>query len=322
MSSSEFDVIKEYFTFAELRQDVLIANGDDCAGVYVPQNQQLMITVDTLISGVHFPVNTSAKDIAYKSLMVNLSDLAAMGASPAWITLAISLPEIDHAWLTEFSDQLHEILSKFNISLVGGDTTRGGLSITVQAMGLCVNGKVLRRNQAKAGDKVYVTGEIGDAVIGLHAINDGLDDERLLPCLQKLNRPEARVEFARQLTQYSSCAIDISDGLVADLGHVLAASHCGARIELSKIPLSLSAQYYFQNYHQNIIDWSMVLTQGDDYELCFTVAERYHAAVTALASQHDLRLSCIGEITDGRELLCVDENNHAVNFADPGYKHF
>lgn len=322
MSSSEFDVIKEYFTFPELREDVLISNGDDCASVCVPQNKQLLITVDTLISGVHFPVNTGARDIAYKSLMVNLSDLAAMGAVPAWITLAISLPEINETWLAEFSAQLQETLSQFNISLIGGDTTRGALSITVQAMGLCDSDKVLRRDQAKPGDKIYVTGELGDAFIGLHAVLNGLDDEGLSPCIQKLNRPQARVAFAQQLTQYSTCAIDISDGLVADLGHILEASQCGARIELSKIPLSLSTQYYFQNYHKNIIDWSMVLTQGDDYELCFTVAEKNQAAVMALAKQQNLKLSCIGEITDSGELLCIDDNNEAVNFSGSGFKHF
>jgi thiamine-monophosphate kinase len=189
------------------------------------------------------------------------------------------------------------VLSRFNVALIGGDTTRGPLSITVQAMGLCNKHRVLRRDTAKAGDRIFVTSELGDAAIGLNAVLKKIDDEELLPCIHRLNRPEARVSFAEQLTQYSSCAIDISDGLMADLGHILEASKCGASIDLSTIPVSASAQYYFQKYHNNIIDWSMLLTQGDDYELCFMATETAQSDLNALAQRHQLRLSCIGEIT-------------------------
>jgi thiamine-monophosphate kinase len=322
MNNSEFDLIKKYFTFPVTRDDVLIAGGDDCASVSVPAGKQLLITTDTLIAGVHFPEKTSPEDIAYKAVMVNLSDLAAMGATPSWITLAISLPEVDHSWLAAFSQQLYLVLSKFNICLIGGDTTRGPLSITIQAMGLCDQDRILRRDQARPGDKIYVTGELGDAVVGLHAVLNELVDTALLPCIHRLNRPEARVSFAEQLTDYSVCAIDVSDGLIADLGHVLEASQCGARVDLSKVPLSLSVQHYFRNYHNNKIDWSMVLTQGDDYELCFTLDEKYQAAVIALADRHQLRLSCIGEITGSGELLCFDETQQAFHFSETGFQHF
>jgi len=322
MNNSEFDLIKKYFTFPVTRDDVLIAGGDDCASVSVPAGKQLLITTDTLIAGVHFPEKTSPEDVAYKAIMVNLSDLAAMGATPSWITLAISLPDVDQSWLTAFSQQLHLVLSRFNISLIGGDTTRGPLSITIQAMGLCDKEKLLRRDQARAGDKIYVTGDLGDAVVGLHAVLNGLDDTALLPCIHRLNRPEARVSFAEQLTAYSVCAIDVSDGLIADLGHILEASHCGARVELSRIPLSPAVQHYFLNYHNNKIDWSMVLTQGDDYEICFTLEEKNQADVIALAEQHQLRLSCIGEITESGELLCFDEMQQAIHFSETGFKHF
>lgn len=322
MNNSEFDIIKKYFTFPPSRDDVLIAGGDDCAGVTVPEATQLLITTDMLIAGVHFPENTSAEDIAYKSVMVNLSDLAAMGASPAWITLAISLPEVDESWLAAFSKQLYAVLSRFNVSLIGGDTTKGALSITVTAMGFCTRDKILRRDQARAGDKIFVSGELGDAAVGLHAVMNNLDDAKLLPCIHKLNRPEARVAFAEDLAQYAICAIDISDGLVADLGHIISASNCGARIYLSKIPVSSASLYFFQHYQRNVIDWSMLLTQGDDYELCFTLNEKYVSEVNALAIRHQLQISCIGEITSSAGLHCIDVNNENRDFPNTGFKHF
>ena len=322
MNNSEFDVIKKYFTFSHSRPDVLLAGGDDCAIVSVPENRQLLVTTDTLISGVHFPENTLPEDIAYKSLMVNLSDLAAMGATPAWVTLAISLPEIDERWLSAFSKQFSAVLSKFNISLIGGDTTRGALSITIQAMGLCEAGKTLRRDQAKLNDKIFVTGHIGSAAVGLYALLNGLDDEALSSCINTLNRPEARIEFAEELTRYSTCAIDISDGLVADLGHIVSASQCGAHVYLSKIPLSSSVQYYFDEYHKSEVDWSMVLTQGDDYELCFTLSDENVSAVKQLANKYELNVTCIGEFSDSSGVFFYDESDALIDFSSQGYNHF
>jgi thiamine-monophosphate kinase len=322
MNNSEFDVIKQYFTFSDQRRDVLLAGGDDCAIVSVPDGKRLVVTTDTLISGVHFPEKTSPEDIAYKALMVNLSDLAAMGATPAWVTLAISLPEINETWLSAFSQQFSTVLEKYDISLIGGDTTRGNLSITIQAMGFSEAENILRRDSAKVGDKIFVTGNIGDAAVGLHSIVNNLADKKLADCVERLNRPQARVEFAEELTQYSRCAIDISDGLVADLGHVIDASNCGARIRLSDIPLSSATSYYFAQYHKKFIDWSMVLTQGDDYELCFTVSIDDVSAVEALAKKHQLKISCIGEITGSAELRIYDENNALVDFESTGFKHF
>lgn len=326
MNNSEFDIIKKYFTFTHHRDDVLLAGGDDCAVVSPPENKQIVITTDTLISGVHFPENTRAEDIAYKALMVNLSDLAAMGAKPAWLTLAISLPELNENWLAAFSKQLDELLLKYNISLIGGDTTRGPLSITLQAMGLADKKSIMRRDQALPGDSIFVTGDIGDAAIGLLALKNDLNDDKLSPCIQRLNRPQARIKFAEELVFYAKCAIDISDGLAADLGHVIEASHCGARINLSDIPLSVSAAYYFEQYpgkfQKNEVDWSIVLTQGDDYELCFTVNRENRSAVEALANKHQLKLSCIGEITDVNKIEFIDENSQSLIFSNAGFNHF
>jgi thiamine-monophosphate kinase len=322
MNNSEFDIIKKYFTFSNSRNDVILAGGDDCACVSVPANKQLLITTDTLISGVHFPEDTSPEDIAYKSLMVNLSDLAAMGATPAWVTLAISLPEINESWLQAFSNQFSAVLSRFNISLIGGDTTKGALSITIQAMGLCDNNKLLRRDRAEPGDIIFVTGNIGDASVGLKIILNQLDDKNFLSCVNSLNRPEARIHFAEELTLYSKCAIDISDGLVADLGHIVSASLCGADIKLSDIPLSSSTRHYFDFYHKSTIDWAMVLTQGDDYELCFTVNKENESAVISLAKKHQLKVSRIGEVTKSGKLVFHDDKNELITFENTGFKHF
>ncbi|GMR01021.1 MAG: thiamine-phosphate kinase [Gammaproteobacteria bacterium] len=320
--NSEFDIIKKYFTFSDSREDVLIAGGDDCASVSVPENKQLLVTTDTLISGVHFPDETTPEDIAYKAIMVNLSDLAAMGATPAWMTLAISLPEVDEDWLCRFSNTLSEVLRRFDVSLIGGDTTKGALSITVQAMGLCDKDKLLRRDQAKPGDKIYITGDIGDAAIGLLALSSALEDEMLQPCITRLNRPEARVRFAEELASYSSCAIDVSDGLVADLGHIISASFCGAQVFLSRIPLSSASRYYFEKYNNGIIDWSLLLTRGDDYELCFTLREDNESVVNDLARKHELKISCIGEIIETKELNFINPDGELESFADTGFKHF
>jgi len=322
MNSSEFDVIKKYFTFSSGRDDVLLAGGDDCASVIVPEGKELVITTDTLVSGVHFPEQTCARDIAYKSLMVNLSDIASMGASPAWITLAITLPEIDEDWLHAFSQQLSSLLSEYNVALIGGDTTRGPLSITIQAMGLVPRGRKLLRSQAVTGNKIYVTGYIGDAAVGLRAILDGDDDEALTPCINRLNRPSVRIAFAQDLIGLCRCAIDVSDGLVADVGHIMEQSNCGVMIELGKVPVSPSARHYFSQKTGDCIDWSLLLSGGDDYELCFIVEPGREHEVHSLSEKHGLMVSCIGTITDDHGMQILDDNNERVDLDGAGYQHF
>ncbi len=327
MNSSEFDIIKKYFTFLDQRRDVILPAGDDCAIVDAGQHHPdscsaIAVTTDTLVSGIHFPVQTCAADIAFKALMVNLSDLAAMGAEPAWLCLSLTLPEIKHPWLSEFSAQLKQTLAENDISLIGGDTTRGPLSITMQAMGLLNKAKAMRRNQARPGDRIFVTGTLGDAAIGLRCVTENLDDPALADCVHKLNRPQARNRFALALVNYCDCAIDISDGLLADLGHLLEASHCGAIIQQAAIPISTAAAYYCDHYCQHQTDWSMVLSHGDDYELCFTVAADKVAAVEKLADTLSLPVSCIGEITEEKSLICVDKHNKPVNYTMLGYQHF
>ncbi len=327
MSMAEFDLIKKYFCPENNRQDVILAAGDDCAIVDFSQNNQpnchaVAITTDTLISGTHFPVDTSAEDIACKVLAVNLSDLAAMGADPAWVCLSLTLPEVDHHWLEAFSNQFKQILAAMNIALIGGDTTRGPLSITLQAMGFLSTGRSMQRSQAKVGDKIFVTGTLGDAAVGLYCVQNKIQDESLAACVLKLNRPQARNQFALSLVQHCDCAIDISDGLLADLGHILSASDKGAHLNLADMPVSNAVRYYFNQYGNNQIDWSMILSHGDDYELCFTVAQEEVTNAVALAETQQVKLSCIGEITEQKQLRCFDEKNKIIDFPVSGYLHF
>ncbi|VAW50924.1 Thiamine-monophosphate kinase [hydrothermal vent metagenome] len=321
MSDSEFDIIKKYFTFNNVRDDVNLAGGDDCSVVSVPEGKQLLITTDTLIEGVHFPIKTSAEDIAYKAIMVNLSDLAAMGATPVWLSMAITLPDINELWLQNFSRQIKAVLSEFNICLIGGDTTKGSLSITIQAMGLSDANTIMRRDGAEVGDRIFVTGELGDAAIGLEVVLNNLNNENLQSCIKKLNRPRARVKFAEELSLFSKCATDISDGLASDLGHIVKASHCGADVNLADIPISSSAMYYFEHYNENKIDWPKVLTHGDDYELCFVANKKYQKEIEALAKKHQLRVSCIGDITDTNTVALFDKGQK-VELEKTGFKHF
>ncbi len=322
MSTSEFDIIRKYFDFSPQRDDVLLAGGDDCAIVKAAGSESLAITTDTLIAGTHFPYQTSARDIACKALMVNFSDLAAMGAVPAWVSLSITLPEVNHQWLTAFSQQIQQLLSEMNVSLIGGDTTRGNLSITVNAIGLLSDGRAMYRSRARPGDKIYVSGTLGDAAVGLHCLQNQIRDEKLSSCIKHLNRPQARNLLAESLRDFCKCAIDISDGLLADLGHILSASQCGAKIHLPAIPVSRQVKYYFKHYNENKTNWSWLLSHGDDYELCFTVPAEKTGQVNALADSQSISLTCIGEITAEKSLHCLDKDNQPVDGLAGGYLHF
>ena len=322
MVGSEFDIIVRYFSPQVQHPSVQLAGGDDCALLVPPDNAVLAMTTDTLVSGRHFPHNTSASDIACKSVAVNLSDLAAMGATPLWVTLALSLPEINEQWLADFSSDFLSALAKSNVMLIGGDMTQGPLSITVQATGYCQKGWQMLRSAARPGDRIYVTGNLGDAAIGLHCLQNDIRDKRLQTAIDRLNRPQARVTFAQDLVNISRCAIDISDGLLADLGHILKASGCGATVYLDRLPLSDVAEYYFAHYQRGQVDWSMIAAHGDDYELCFTVAEKEVATLQQLAERHRIRLTCVGEIKADAGLVCLDEKQQPVVITQAGYQHF
>lgn len=317
---SEFNIINRYFKDLTIsRADVLLGIGDDCAIMQVPEGKYLATSTDTLIAGVHFPVNTSASDIAYKALAVNLSDLAAMGAEPAWVSLALTLPEQNNNWLDDFCNSFAQLAKTYNVQLIGGDTTCGDLSITIQIYGLLEAGKFLSRSQAKVDDLIYVSGTLGDAGLGLMSI---LEHGRAIKlnarCVQKLNRPIARVELGLALTEISQCAIDISDGLAADLQHVLQASQCGANIKLKDLPLSNDVK----NYYADEVDFKQILSSGDDYELCFTVAPSQREKINELASQLDIKLTQIGTIKKGDRLEFIDVKGKVFKLNTTGYNHF
>lgn len=318
----EFDLIRKYFTPTNWRKDVVLGVGDDCALLAPPAGKQLAMTVDTLVEGVHFPVGTTPSDIAYKSIAVSLSDLASMGAEPVWLTLALTLPEVNDDWLQEFSESFSETSKQYGLQLIGGDTTQGALAITVQATGFVDPNQSMQRGNAKPGDLIYVTGTLGDAALGLKLLSESPAEQEMMgPCLRKLNRPVPRVAFARSASEYCVCAIDISDGLAADLGHILDASLCGAEIHLDKLPVSRELKKYFT--HGNVeIDWNMVLGGGDDYELCMILPESLAPSLDSLAESLDLPLTCIGSIDSGNDLRIIDAEGQRYILDAPGYEHF
>lgn len=317
---AEFELIERYFgAIARSRDDVAMGIGDDCALLNVPADRRLAVSTDTLVAGVHFPQMTSADDIGYKALAVNLSDLAAVGAEPAWATLCLTLPEENERWLTGFSRGFSELLNRYGVQLVGGDTTRGALSMTVTVFGFVKPGDALYRHAARVGDQVYVTGTLGDAGLGLKKILATTNGTTSLHhCVSRLNRPMPRIDIGMALHGKSRCAIDISDGLLADLGHISKRSDCGVRIHADRVPLSSE----LKEYYKQVIDWKQILTAGDDYELCFTAGIDKQEELQALSSQFNTPITCIGEITEGQGVHCVLPDGSLLDAGGSGYTHF
>jgi len=310
----EFNLIHQYFTWDNSPSDVSISVGDDAAVIDIPADKQLVTSIDTLISGVHFPQETSPDAIGHKALAVNISDLAAMGATPKWFTLALTLPEVDETWLREFSSGLKRIAQCYGCFLVGGDTTRGPLSISIQVMGLVDKGKALLRSGAVVGDKIYVTGTLGDAKAGLnsllHTVKE-LDNDHRQYCEKRLNYPTPRLNEGITMRNLVTSCIDLSDGLLQDLMHVLKASHVGAQIDLDELPLSPALQSIDVHKAQ-----SYALSGGDDYELLFTVSKENEST---LCDQTKNNIRCIGTITDKAQTI-VDIAGRSLQ--STGYNHF
>lgn len=309
---NEFSLIRRYFSRPPRRRDVLLGIGDDAAWLAPQPGSGLVVTVDTLIEAVHFPVGTAPGDIAHKALAVNLSDLAAMGAVPAWFTLALSLPSADDAWLRAFAADLFALADRFDVELVGGDTTRGDMSVTVQAMGFA--DQVLKRDGARAGQAIMVSGTLGDAALALARTQAGESVDARLSA--RLNRPEPRVALGRGLVGLAASAIDVSDGLYADLGHILAASGCGATVQLDALPRSEAFAAAAPDSA-----WAL-LGAGDDYELCFTVDTARLPEVHELAATIGVPVTRIGTTEAVPGLRCVGANGALVTVGTVGYDHF
>ncbi len=321
MARTEFDLIERYFARpGPRRRDVSLAIGDDSALLRMPAGMELAVCIDTMTENVHFSAGTEAEALGHKALAVNLSDLAAMGAEPAWATLALTLPRMDSAWLESFSRGFFQLAERYQVQLVGGDTCAGPLSITVQAHGFVTPDRVLRRDAARAGDLIYVTGTLGDAGLALLA----LQEELRLPVadknavLEHLQRPEPRIDQGLALAGLAHAAIDISDGLAADLGHILSASGVGATVYVERLPCSDVVQRHFHAAG----GWSLPLSAGDDYELCFTAASDRQAQVEAALAQFDVRCTWIGIINPRPGLQCVLDDGTDVTPAYGGYAHF
>jgi len=317
LSLNEFSLIERYFADTGKGQfGAKLAQGDDAAIVEVPVGMQAVMSMDTLISGVHFPENTRVADIAYKSLAVNLSDLAAMAATPAWFLLSLSLPDFNETWLNDFSVSLKQTANLFQIELVGGDTCRGPLSITIQATGLVTKDRYISRSGAKPGDKILVSGSLGNAALGLAYLQTKVNLPSTMSgqCLSALNRPQPRVELIEFLSRYASAAIDLSDGLVGDLAHILRRSQTGAIINQVNLPVN---EWIRQNnaYHY-------ALNGGDDYEICFTLPPQHWPRVVQWNEEHpDCRLSAIGEVSNSGYTLI--QGQQTIDLHDcKGYQHF
>ena len=322
MSSPEFNLIEKFFTHATAeRDDVTLGIGDDAAIIDVPSGHSLAIAVDTLISSVHFPKETAPEAIGYKALAVNLSDMAAMGAKPAWATLALTLPDNDSLWLKKFSQGFSELAHQFGLQLIGGDTTRGSvLSITVQVLGLIKNNQGYLRSAAQPGDLIYVTGTLGDAGLALKhwkaELKPTTSDTQFLR--QRLDYPKPRVAEALALQGLVHAAIDISDGLLADLSHILDQSQVGATLHTDKLPLSPS----FKSSISKTDDLTVPLTAGDDYELILTIPQIHQNRAQHIMNSFECGLTCIGNIENQSGLRCINSNNQTINLKQHGFDHF
>lgn len=320
----EFDLIELICQrTAQSRDDVRLGIGDDAAVLAVPAGKDLVVAIDTLVEGVHFPRGAAAADIGWKALAVNLSDLAAMGASPAWALLSLTLPQADSAFVEGFIEGFVQLAQPHRLVLVGGDTTRGPLTISVAVHGFVPPGKALARSGARAGDVVLVTGTLGDAAAGLHTLqqpprgDDGRASAREY-LIERLNRPSPRVAAGIALRDHAHACVDISDGLIADLGHICSASGVGAEIDAALLPRSSA----LLGLYDDATALQFALSGGDDYELCFCVPASRAAQVQADLSRVGGGATRIGRIMAGEGVRVRGHDGSWLESAAAGWEHF
>jgi thiamine-monophosphate kinase len=315
---TEFDLIRRYFT--RPTPGALLGVGDDAALLQVSDGNVLAVSTDMLVSGTHFLPDADPFLLGHKTLAVNLSDMAAMGAMPRWATLAIALPEASETWLEKFSAGFFALARQYGVDLVGGDTTRGPLNLCVTIFGEVPAQQALRRDGAQLGDEIWVSGKLGDAALALAHLqgNIVLSAPEYAACAAALHQPQPRIALGLALRGIASSAIDISDGLLADLGHILEASQLAARLDFSALPVSPA----LRGHIQHPLARQCVLSGGDDYELCFTAPAAHHAEILGIATRLKLPLAHIGTIDSGLGCMVLDAAGEPINIDATGYDHF
>jgi len=322
MALSEFEIIRRFFTHAP--RNAVLGVGDDAALVRARRGMELAVSTDMLVAGRHFRAGADPEQLGHKALAVNLSDMAAMGATPRWATLSVALPRADARWLADFTRGFMRLARRHGVDLVGGDTTRGPLNICVQIIGEVPAGRALRRDGAHAGDDVWVSGSIGDAALALAATRQRLPLTRRERARleQKLHAPTPRVALGEALRGVARSAIDVSDGLMADLGHICERSRAGAVVWFDAIPVSAHMRRHLDRPAAR----NALLAGGDDYELVFTAARARRETVARLSWRLRLKLTRVGKITRRQrgtpQLTVLDSGGRPLVVEQTGYKHF
>jgi thiamine-monophosphate kinase len=319
--AGEFDLINKYF--ARPTPSAILGPGDDCALVQPSPGKQLAVTTDMLVAGTHFLPDTNPKNLGWKALAVNLSDLAAMGAQPRWVTLAGALPAVDEPWIAAFAEGFFACAAEYGVDVIGGDTTKGPLNVCITAMGEVEPGHALRRDGAKVGDQIWVSGRPGLASLGLAYLQGKIKLPEPWPrlCVGALEKPRPRIALGLALNGIASAAIDVSDGLLADLGHIAERSACAAAVKLVQLPHLPKGESYDADLRRIALECQ--LTGGDDYELCFTAPGTQSLAIAHIAATLELPLWNIGEMVAGSgDVTVFDPDGKPVEFASKGYDHF
>jgi thiamine-monophosphate kinase len=320
--SGEFDLIKKYF--ARPTPSAILGPGDDCALIAPTPGKQLAVTTDMLVAGTHFLPDTDPKNLGWKALAVNISDLAAMGATPRWATLAGALPAVDEAWISAFAEGFFACAAEYGVDVIGGDTTKGPLNVCITAIGEVEPDRALRRDGAQAGDQIWVSGRPGLASLGLAHLQGKVKLPEPWPrlCVGALEKPRPRVALGLALNGIASSAIDVSDGLLADLSHIAERSGCAAAVKLVQLPHLPKGESYDADLRRIALECQ--LTGGDDYELCFTAPGTQSLTIAQIAATLELPLWNIGEMVAGPtgDVTVLDPDGKPVEFSSKGYDHF
>jgi len=320
--TGEFSLIERFF--ARPTPSTVLGPGDDCALIEPSPGMQLAVTTDMLVAGTHFLPDTDARNLGWKSLAVNLSDLAAMGANARWVTLAGALPTVDPVWLEQFADGFFACAKAYGVDVIGGDTTHGPLNLCITALGEVAPGRALRRDGAKPGDQIWVSGRPGLAALGLAHRQGRVQLPEPWPrlCVAALEKPQPRLTLGQALIGMASAAIDVSDGLLADLGHIAQRSGCTATVHLVQLPHLPKGPNYDADLRRIALECQVA--GGDDYELCFTAPAHQHVAIGQIAARLELPLWCIGDMCDGErgQVEVLDPDGQPVEFVRRGYEHF